>query len=270
MFIMLKPTRSKRSEPFVMAFSMAIAFGAFIYPTDSNAQETKDSSGTNPAILSRTLSVSNEYRFLDDDRYFDLTNFRYTEPFADGAASIRLTIPVATTDLPFGDNETGLGDIAAKFSWIPSVSRKEAFILSTEFFAPTASENILGSGKWVTAPGITWANFVSPELIVAPAYIHSLSFAGEDSRADVNRGDFDLYVVYRPHAKGWWITSDLTVSHDFEKSTTPVDWEVAFGKTLMRLEGGGAVNGYIRPGIGIGHDRPYNFNIEVGISLVNF
>jgi hypothetical protein len=35
------------------------------------------------------------------------------------------------------------------------------------------------------------------------------------------------------------------------------------------LENGAAINGYIRPGIGIGADRPYDFNIEVGISLVN-
>lgn len=234
------------------------------------AQDTKDSSGTNPAVLSPTLSVSNEYRFLENERYFDLTNFRYTEPFANGSAAIRVTVPVEATDLPLGDSQAGLGDVAAKFSWIPSISKSDAFILSTEIFAPTASKDILGTGKWVVAPGITWANFVSPELIVAPAYIHSFSFAGSDRRTDVNRGDFDLYVVYRPHGQHWWITSDTTVSRDFENKTTPISWELAFGRTLMHLEGGGAVNGYIRPGIGIGHDRPYDFNIEVGISIVNF
>jgi hypothetical protein len=251
----------------LLSFAAALSC---IFAPDAPAQEAKDSSGTNPAILSRQLSKSNEYRFLADDYFFNVTNFRYTEPFADGKASIRLTIPVNATDLAAGDTEIGLGDIAAKLSWVPYMSRSQAFILSSELYAPTATEDILGTGKWVIAPGITWANFVSREVIIAPALIHNISFAGDDDRPDVNRTDFDLYVVYKPHGKAWWITSDATVSHDFEGKTTPISWELTFGRSLMQLEGGGALNGYIRPGIGIGHDRPYNFNIEVGINLINF
>ena len=231
----------------------------------------KDTSGTNPAVLTRTLQISNEYRFLPDDSYFNQTLIRYTEPFLDGKASVRLTVPLDATDFTLtGEDEFGLGDIAAKFSWIPHVSRRQAFVLSTEVFAPTASEDVLGTGKWVVAPGLTWAYFASPEIIIAPAYIHNLSFAGDDDRADVNRGDFDLYLVYRPHGERWWITSDTTVSHDFENDVTPVSQEIAFGRNLAKLDSGAAVNGYIRPGVGIGNDRPYDFNIEVGISLVGF
>lgn len=233
------------------------------------AQDEKDTSGTNPAVLTRTLQISNEYRFLPGGEYYDQMLIRYTEPFWAGKGSVRLTLPVEATDLA-DDDEVGIGDIAAKFSWIPHVDRHQAFVLSTEVYAPTASEDVLGTGKWVVAPGLTWAYFASPEVIIAPAYIQNLSFAGEDDRADVNRGDFDFYVVYRPHGKRWWITSDTTVSHDFEADATPVSWEVAFGRNLAALEGGAALNGYIRPGVGIGNDRPYDFNIEVGVSLVNF
>lgn len=227
-----------------------------------------DTSGTNPAVLSRTLSISNEYRFLGHDSYYDVLNLRYTEPFSDGKAALRLTIPFDATDI-IGDDE-GLGDIAAKFSWIPYLSRQQAFVLSGEIYAPTASKDTLGTGKWVAAPGITWAYFASPQVILAPALIHNVSFGGDDDRVDVNRTDFDFYVVYRPHGKRWWITSDVTVSRDFEAERSPVSWELAFGRNLAVLENGAAVNGYIRPGLGIGHDRPYDFNIEVGLSLVNF
>lgn len=115
----------------------------------AEAQE-KDTSGTNPAVLSRTAQISNEYRFLPDGDYYNVTNLRYTEPFFDGAASVRLTVPLDATDLT-GDDEFGLGDIATKFSWIPHVSRRQAFILSTEIYAPTATEDILGTGEWVAA-----------------------------------------------------------------------------------------------------------------------
>ncbi|MER9401495.1 hypothetical protein NKI46_25620 [Mesorhizobium sp. M0615] len=245
-----------------LAIALPVAGGA-------EAQEAKDTSGTNPAVLTRTLAVSNEYRFLPGDGYYDITNLRYTEPFLDGKASIRLTVPLDATNLA-GDNEFGLGDIAAKLSWIPYVTRRQAFILSTEIYAPSASEDVLGTGKWVAAPGLTWAYFASPEVIIAPAYIQSLSFAGDSNRVDVNRGDFDLYVVYKPHAKRWWLTSDLTASYDFEADTAPMSWEIALGFNMGKLANGGAVNGYIRPGVGIGNDRPYDFNVEVGVSLVNF
>lgn len=231
------------------------------------AQE-KDSSGTNPATMTRQIQVYDEYRFLRGDHYFNIKNFRYTEPFGD-TVSLRMSVPVEGTNV-LGDDDWGLGDVSAKLSWVAYLSRSNAFILSGELYAPTASNDLFGTGKWVIAPGVTWANFLSPEIIVAPAYIQSLSFAGDDHRDDVNRGDFDLYVVYKPHGKDWWVTSDTTISQDFEHDTTPISWELNFGKQLFKLQDGGVVNGYIRPGVGIGYDRPYNFNIEVGFTVINF
>jgi len=250
------------------SFGAACALGFFLaVPAGIHAQE-KDSSGTNPAVMNRTVQVYNEYRFLRGDHYFDVKMFRYTEPFSDDL-SLRLSLPVEGTNV-LGDDEWGLGDISGKLSWTAYMSRRQAVILSGELFAPTASNDLLGTGKWVAAPGITWANFLSPEIIVAPAYIHNLSFAGDDDRPDVNRGDFDLYLVYKPQGADWWITSDTTISHDFEGDTTPISWEFNFGKQLFKLADGGVVNGYVRPGIGIGHDRPYDFNIEIGVTVINF
>jgi hypothetical protein len=33
---------------------------------------------------------------------------------------------------------------------------------------------------------------------------------------------------------------------------------------------GGTLNGYIQPGVGIGQGRPYDWNIEVGVTVVGF
>lgn len=233
------------------------------------AQEQKDTSGTNPAVITTTLSLSNEYRFLPGGDYYDQMLFRFTQPFADGKAGVRLTLPLDATNAA-GNGEFGIGDISAKVSWIPYVSRQQAFVLSGEIYAPTASQDVLGTGKWVAAPGITWAWFASREIIIAPAYIQNFSFAGDGDRANVNRGDFDLYAVYRPQGKRWWLTSDLTVSHDFEADATPMTWEIQLGWNVAQLNNGAAVNAYVRPGVGIGRDRPYDANIEAGISLVNF
>ncbi len=249
-----------------LAFAACISVFAVV---ETQAQEAKDNSGTNPAVLNRSFSFSNEYRFLQDDHYYDVASFKYTEPFMDGRASIRLNAPVNATDVGPG-GEFGLGDIAAKLTYILYVDRQMGLIVSGEIGAPTASEDVLGSGKWTFAPGVTWANFLTPEIIIAPAYVHTISFAGDGDRAEINRGDFDLYMVYKPKGERWWVTGDFTASYDFESKNTPLSFEVSLGRNLAVLENGAAVNGYLRPGVGIGEDRPYDFNIEAGLSIVGF
>jgi hypothetical protein len=256
----------------VVSVGARTALGMFVLVLAGNgslAQESKDNSGTNPAVLNRSVSVSNEYRFLEGDSYYDVFSMKYSEPFADGRAAVRLNVPFAATDIP-GNDKFGLSDASAKLTWVAYLDRRMGLITSGELGAPTASEDVLGSGKWTIAPGITWANFLSPEIIVAPAYVHTFSFAGDNDRNDINRGDFDLYFVYKPQGERWWITTDFTAGYDFENDKVPMSFEVSFGRNLAVLENGAAVNGYVRPGVGIGDDRPYDFNIEAGISVVGF
>jgi hypothetical protein len=61
--------------------------------------------------------------------------------------------------------------------------------------------------------------------------------------------------------------TDFTVSYDFKFEKYLKSFETTFGRKLATLSGGAGLNGYIRPGVGIGADRPYNWNIEVGISV---
>jgi hypothetical protein len=228
-----------------------------------------DTSGTNPAVLIRTLTLSNEYLRLPTGNYSNITNFRFAEPFADGRMNIRFTVPVVATDV-LGDGNFGLGDIGVKWNWVADLNAKTALLFSTELIAPTASKNVLGTGKWVLAPAVTYAFFVNKNIIVAPAYIHNFSIAGDGNRENVHRGDFDLYVVYTSDDKSWWLTSDLTLSLNYQNGKLPASWEVQYGLNLAKLPGGGALNAYIKPGIGIGGDRFYDWNLEVGISIIGF
>ena len=157
-------TSAQRLSRPILAAAMVI-FGC----GSAFAEDEADNSGTNPAVLNRSAAISNEYRFLDSDFYYNVTSLKYTEPFADGRASVRLNVPVGATDLVPGD-EVGLGDVGVKLSYIPYVDRSFGLILSNEVSAPTASEDVLGSGKWTTSPGVVLAAFLGPEIILAPAY----------------------------------------------------------------------------------------------------
>jgi hypothetical protein len=238
--------------------------------SETFAQESeKDSSGTNPAVLSRSIGLSNDTKFFTDGSYYNTSSFKFTQPFNDGKMSLRLNLPVINTDL-VGDNDIGFGDVGVKWTWVPHVDKKIGVIVSGEIVAPTASGGLFGSGKWTVAPGLTVAKFFSKEVIIAGAVIHTISFAGDDSRTDINRTDFDLYTVYKPAGKKWWLTGDLAAGYDYELKKAPASVKVALGFFVTKLQSGGVINGSIRPGVGIGNDRSFDYSLEVGLTLVNF
>jgi len=247
-----------------IALSLALAASLAAHAADDTA---KDTSGTNPTLLLRSVNLSNEYSELQSGHYLNNLSLKYTEPFMDGKMSLKLNVPALWTDA--GPGASGFGDISLKWTWVASVAKTDGWVINAELFAPTGDDFFTGD-QWVAAPGITYVRFLSPEIIVAPAYVHSLGFAGNERAADVNAGTVDLYVVYRPQGKLWWLTADLTASINYENTNqTPMSFELSYGRKLGKL-GGSTVNGFLRPGIGIGEDRPYDWSIQAGISIIGF
>jgi hypothetical protein len=244
-----------------------------IWPTTGWSQpssaESEDKSGTNPAKLSRSFNITNDFRWLDKGRWYNLPQFRFSQPFNNDTMNLQLKVPVPSTNLDGGKHLTGLGDIGVKWNWVAYIDRSQGLILSAEVTAPTASEKVLGGGKWLVSPGVTYAIFLSPEFILAPALVYTSSFAGDDKRPSVSRIDFDLYAVYRPKGQNWWLTSDITVGYDFITKKVPATYKLALGTNIGKI-GDAAVNLSIQPGIGIGVDKPIKYSIQVGLSVVGF
>jgi hypothetical protein len=80
----------------------------------------------------------------------------------------------------------------------------------------------------------------------------------------------DLYMVFTAEDKKSWFIVDPALVIDWETDeNTPFTIEAEYGRNIGTLFGG-ALNFYVRPGIGIGQDRPYDWNIEVGFTVVGF
>jgi hypothetical protein len=67
--------------------------------------------------------------------------------------------------------------------------------------------------------------------------------------------------------KGWLIVNPALVIDWETEQNTPFALEVEYGRNIGTLFGG-ALNACIRPGIGLGQDRPYDWSIEVGFTVV--
>lgn len=230
-------------------------------------EQAKDTSGTNPTLLLRSSTLTNEYADLANGYYLNTTSLKATLPFQEGSMNLVFDLPLVTTDALGG--ETGLGDFSLKWNWVAAADREDAWVTSAKILFPTG-DDFFTTDQWAFSPGLTYVRFLSPEFILAPAYVHSFSFAGDSSRPDLHSGAFDLYLVWKPSGKSWWLTADLTLGMNYEDSDqTPMSFELQCGKNFGKI-GPAALNGFVRPGIGIGADRPYDWSVEVGVSLIGF
>ena len=112
----------------------------------------------------------------------------------------------------------GLGDILANVTWtrFSDVSRF-GYGAKMEFFLPTATDHLLGSGQLQASPSVfVW--WALPEgFYVAGGYKHYVSIAGDHNRDDIDMGRFRLNVSYLSTAN-WWIQTNWYYHQNFCQS----------------------------------------------------
>lgn len=223
-----------------------------------------DKTGTNPNLFQETYSVVNQFRKLEGRKsYYNATLFRAEFPTSNRRASIRNEIPMIYIDNP--QNQVfGLGDVQTRLNYLPILKDLFAMQLRLDLYWPTATHEALGTGKLVAAPQVIVGYTLPGNTIIAPAYQHSFSYAGNPNRPSIHKGDIDLYIVKRSKNTKSWIIVDPDFMIDYQNGTTAATIEIETGRVFWK-----GVSLYVRPGLGIGDARPYNFQIETGIRHVH-
>ena len=236
---------------------------------------------TNPTYLFRSLSLDQEFDRLPLGLHTYTTTLSYTEPFRHAANSLGISIPFATAKpaLPTGNNTAAntaanagepltLSDITLKSQWIPYLAVRQGVLLTSSLTLPTSEDDRIGDGKWMITPSVAYARFPGPRLLIAQFFQQQVSFAGPATRAAINRSDLDLYSVYSSRSLRWWINADLNLRIDeANHNRMPSSVTISYGRGLRTMLGG-SLNASVRSGAGIGRDRPYDFIVAAGISLV--
>ena len=231
------------------------------------AAKQEDKSGTNPLNFQTEFRFFNEVQFLQGRGYQNVTTLQYVQPFA-GSFAVRMRLPIVSNDVT-GSNKYGVGDLNAKVNWVPFVNSKVGVMLGSEFSFNTASNRVLGTGKNTIAPVGVLAFFLKDGWLFAPAYQQTKSYAGDDSRSDINLGAADFYLVKLTKSKRNWFILDPTIIADYRNDRVSGTLEFEAGQIAGRMMGGiGSI--YIRPGVGLGNNRIYNWNLEVGFKLIGF
>jgi hypothetical protein len=186
--VLLDPAISKRVSPFVIAVALTSASGA-------SAQQAPD--GATEARINN--DISNPIHRLD----FFLENMqsaggatwtpkvRYERPFDiyDGwkiAPRVEFTA-VTTNDgtSPPGSFATGLGDTQFQAVLSKVLDAREGIGFGLRFWAPTASDDLFGNGRWRMAPAAGYRYTLpewSPDSYFQLVTRYQFDFAGDPDR----------------------------------------------------------------------------------------
>jgi len=135
------------------------------------------------------------------------------------------------TNEPTG-GEYGFGDMNPTFFLSPAKPGKVIWGVGPAFLIPTATNTILGQGKFGIGPSVVV--LVQPGKWTLGALTNNIwSVAGDSSRPDVNQFLLQYFVNYNLQ-KGWFLTIAPIVTANWEVSS-PNRWTVPFGGGVGRI-----------------------------------
>jgi hypothetical protein len=221
--------------------------------------------GTDPTAIVGRLQFSSQYADLANGARLNDNIVRVDIPFR-GDYLLRVDTPVHRwfdPNVPGVSSAQGLGNLSAILGWRAYNTPEYAFLIGAISSFPTATNDLLGSGKYTVGPIIATGRFL-PHLdsFLFGVFSHQVSAGGDPSRADISLTNASIQVNTL-WAERWWTTVQGVWQVDWEqkgKSSMVAEFEVG-----LNLIGRWGV--FVRPGIGVwGTDvaGAYQWNVEAG------
>jgi len=194
--------------------------------------------------------------------FYDMGNM-FQLRFRANYRNLSVATPAAA---PFSTSEvSGIGDFDARLLAIAYASKTFILAPGLEAFFDTASNDALGSGTTTLGPVVfgVFPGLLGGRSLFAPGYQYIFDVGGGGS--NVSRSQIDLYFVWLLAKGKNWLIVDPQIVLDHETSKEFATVEVEWGFMIVPKSG---ISGYLRPGVGIGSNRPYSWNLEIGLKFV--
>ncbi len=205
---------------------------ALLFPLAAWSQDGADDLAkklSNPVANLISLPIQNNYDFGigENDGWMSRTNVQPVIPFSlseDWNLISRTIFPLVYQEDVFGagSSDFGLGDTTQSFFLSPTAS-DPIWGIGPVFLLPTATEDFFGSEKWGAGPTAVVLK-QDKGWTVGALVNHIWSFAGEDSRDDVNATFLQPFVSYTTK-KATSLTLNTEASYDWEHEqwTVPIN-----------------------------------------------
>jgi hypothetical protein len=144
----------------------------------------------------------------------------------------RLILPVLYQPVGKDDGEFGLGDAQFTTFFSPAEAGKIIWGIGPAFSIPTATDDVLGTGKWSAGPSVVVLTMPGRWVLGALAS-NIWSFAGDSDRPDVNSMLIQPFVNYN-FQKGWYFSSSPVITANWE-SDSDERWTVPMGGGIGKI-----------------------------------
>ena len=148
---------------------------------------------------------------------------------------MRIITPIVsqpTVSQPINLGANGFGDLNPSFFFSPARPSKIIWGAGPTFVLPTATNLVLGQGKWSMGPGLVVLS--QPGKWTLGGLVNNVtSFTGQSKRADVNQMLFQYFINYNLK-HGYYITWQPTITANWE-ATNGGRWVVPFGGGIGRI-----------------------------------
>jgi len=138
----------------------------------------------------------------------------------------RTILPVISQPAPGTDRTNGLGDVNLTGFLSPKKPGKVIWGVGPALVFPTATDDVLGTGKFSIGPSVV-ALTMKGQWVIGALASNIWSVAGDDDRADVNFFLMQYFVNYN-FPSGWYLTSAPIVTANWEADSGN-KWTVPFG-----------------------------------------
>jgi hypothetical protein len=184
--------------------------------------------GVNPKDNLNKMELIYKGEALDGSQRIDSFTVKYDRALTP-LLGANAELPVVRYRGP-GLTETGLGDLNLRVRYNVQVG-VVTVIPGLELVAPTASDDVLGQGKWQLNPVIGAVMPLSQTAFVFAGYKHLASIAGDDARRDINASQ-PRFLLAKLSPAGWWVLADAKYTHDWESELDTLDVELEAGRML--------------------------------------
>ncbi len=205
----------------------------------ANAEELRKEA-QNPVanLISVPVQNNNNFGIAPGSRVQDVLNIQPVIPFRlieKWNLITRWITPIIyqpTTSQPVNQGAFGFGDMNPSFFMSPSKPSKIIWGVGPTIALPTATNRVLGQGKWSTGPSVVV--LAQPGKWTLGGLVNNVwSFAGQSHRPDVNQMLFQYFINYNLQ-HGWYITWQPTLTANWE-ATNGGRWVVPFGGGIGRI-----------------------------------
>jgi len=215
---------------------------AGILPAQSFAAEEDASAAAqanNPLANMTAFNLHNYYigKQTESDETANQFWMRYAKPLSVGESKwlMRASLQINTFPTPpAGDKETGLGDLNVFAAYLIDVGNPAiSFGIGPQINAPTATKDELGSEKW--SGGFANVLFDARSAKFQYGYLLTwmASFAGEDTRNDINSAAFQPFAMLQL-GKGRYLRSTGIWAYNFEDDTYSVPLGIGYGQVIKK------------------------------------